>query len=646
MPCPGFAGIKGNTRKKMKPIRILLRGVRWALIAALGLALNGIATIHAQGLTLTAITVASQPAQSIAGVQVRAPGASSSQPQTFTAGQAITAGAEITVPRDARIELTSSNGNKITLHGGARFVAGTVTSQGESHQPLGGRIDFQVRKALDFFNIQYERITAAVKGTEYSVEIDPGQTFTLAVTEGAVEVEREVQIRITDESGAVAAELEDSENAQGSGIRIAEVLRAGQRKRYQLDVEEYLAEFKNYGEAEAYFRKALSEAEGSKDRHGTLRSVLNLMELNWKAGKLAATPELEAKCVALAQALADAAGEAACLRLAGFAYHILGDLRKAIGYFEKSLAMIKGFHAQPDHKIIAANLYNLALSYGTLGEYRKALDYGGQALAMGERLAAGRDRQFVAVSYNHVGRSHGALGDQSKAIDYYQKALAMSERLNAGRDHPAIAMSFNHLGIAYAALGEHRRAVESHEKALAMRERLYAGRDHHHTATSYNNIGSASFMLGDYRKAIEYAEKGLAMRERLFAGRDHWFIGASLHILGRTYDAMGDYRKAIEYFEKGLAIRQRVYAADHLEIAASLINLGRSTRLAGDPRKAIEYHEKALAMRERLYPGRDHESVAQALGGLAAANAAAGNKVEARRYRERATAMNSRLKSQ
>ena len=629
----------------MKLIRKLLRHSRWALIAALGLALNGIATTYAQGLTLAAITVAGQPAQSIAGVQVRAPGASSSHSQTLTAGQAITAGAEITVPRDARIELTSSNGNKITLHGGARFVAGSVTAQGESHQPLGGRIDFQVRKALDFFNIQYERITAAVKGTEYSVEIDPGQTFMLAVSEGAVEVEREVQIRVAGDPGAVGAEAGDAENEQDSSIRIAEVLRAGQRKSYQLGVEEYLAEFNNYGEAEAYFKAALSEAEGSKDQRGILRSVLNLMELNWKAGKLAATAGLEAKCVALAQALADAVGGAACLHLAGFSYHILGDLRKAIGYFEKSLALLEGFNAQRDRGIRAANLHNLALSYGTLGEHRKALEYGGQALAMREQIAAGRDRPFVAMSYNLLGRSHSALGEHHKAIDLYQKALVMSERFSAGRDHPAVAMSLNHLGLAYATLGERRRAVESHEKALAMRERLFAGRDHHDTATSYNNIGSASLLLGDYRKAIEYAEKGLAMRERLFSGRDHWYIGASLHILGRTYDGLGDYRKAIEYFEKSLAIRQRVYVADHLEIAASLINLGRSNRLAGDARKAIEYHEKALAMRERLYPGRDHESVAQALGGLAAANAAAGNKVEARRYRERADAMNRRLKS-
>src|SRR6185503_11740866 len=125
----------------------------------------------------------------------------SGQPQTLSAGQTVPPGAELILPRGARIALVSSNGNRITLHSGARFVAGTVTAQGESHQPLAGRIDFQVRKALDFFNVQYDRITAAVKGTDYSIEIDPAKTLKLSVTNGVVEVERQVQIRFAEAAG-------------------------------------------------------------------------------------------------------------------------------------------------------------------------------------------------------------------------------------------------------------------------------------------------------------------------------------------------------------------------------------------------------------------------------------------------------------
>src|SRR6185436_10224390 len=115
----------------------------------------------------------------------------------------------------------------------------------ESHQPLAGRIDFQVRKALDFFNVQYDRITAAVKGTDYSIEIDPAKSLKVSVTEGVVEVERQVQIKVAEAAGS--ATTTETTKSEG-GIRVTEDIKAGQSRTYQLDVEEYLAEFKNFGE--------------------------------------------------------------------------------------------------------------------------------------------------------------------------------------------------------------------------------------------------------------------------------------------------------------------------------------------------------------------------------------------------------------
>jgi hypothetical protein len=201
----------------------------WGWLVALTLLGAGAATnAQAQGLTVAIITVDGHPAQSVAGVQVRLPGATSGQAQTLKAGEVIPPGAELTVPRGATVELTSSNGNTITLHPGARFLTGVVTAKGESHQPLGGRIDFQVRRALDFFNIQYERITASVKGTDYSVDIEPAKSLTLSVTDGVVEVERQVQIRTTEVVSSTSATATTSR--QGSGIRVAEDLKAGQSK--------------------------------------------------------------------------------------------------------------------------------------------------------------------------------------------------------------------------------------------------------------------------------------------------------------------------------------------------------------------------------------------------------------------------------
>jgi hypothetical protein len=138
----------------------------WGWIVALVLLIaEGNTSAQSQGLTVATIIVDGQPSQSVANVQVRLTGAATGQPQTLKAGQAVVAGAELTLPRGAKVELTSSNGNTITLHPGARFLTGVVTAKGESHHPLSGRADFQVKKALDFFNVQYDRITASVKGT-------------------------------------------------------------------------------------------------------------------------------------------------------------------------------------------------------------------------------------------------------------------------------------------------------------------------------------------------------------------------------------------------------------------------------------------------------------------------------------------------
>src|SRR5688500_14514787 len=104
----------------MNPIRSCRLRVGSRLVAG-WLLLGCIAGAYAQGLTVSAITVDGQTAKTVAGVQVLAPGATQRQAQSLASGQVIASGTEITLPRAARVELTSSNGNKMTLHPGARF---------------------------------------------------------------------------------------------------------------------------------------------------------------------------------------------------------------------------------------------------------------------------------------------------------------------------------------------------------------------------------------------------------------------------------------------------------------------------------------------------------------------------------------------
>ena len=288
MPLASQVALSGNQGRRVGAtwwawVGLLLQVAITAITAA---TFATAATAATPGLAIATITVQGQPVQSLADVQVRLPGAARSKGQTLTQSQVLAPGTELTLPRGATLVLLSSNDNSITLHPGARFVVGTVTARGETHQPQGGLISFQVKQALDYFNISYDRFTAAVKGTSYSVEIDAANSLTFSVTEGVVEVEREVEIRIAGapsnassnaQSSADADDAEDSPVSQGRGIRIAEDLKAGQRKSYKLNVAEYLDEFKNFSEAEAYFTQALTAAQTHGDAHRTIRALFNLM---------------------------------------------------------------------------------------------------------------------------------------------------------------------------------------------------------------------------------------------------------------------------------------------------------------------------------------------------------------------------------
>ncbi len=245
----------------------LVRALVGLVLAWAGLAQAADAT----GLRVASLTLQGQPVTSLADVSLRAPGHAKPQPQTLATGQVLPPGTEITMPAGASAVLLSQNSNAVTLFPNASFVVGTVTELGESHRPLAGKIEFQVRQALDFYNVSYNRFTAAVKGTVYSVEISPAQqTIEFHVTEGEVEVDQRLPLRVRN-SVDEASDAEPS-TAGAAELHLTDSLSSGERRKYDLNVESYLKEFGNFAEVEAYFNQALAAAERSGDgRKSTAR---------------------------------------------------------------------------------------------------------------------------------------------------------------------------------------------------------------------------------------------------------------------------------------------------------------------------------------------------------------------------------------
>ena len=331
-------------------------------------------------------------------------------------------GAEIAVPPRASVELLDANGNRTMLYPGSRIVLLHLSARGARQQMMEGRARFSISKALDYFNVNTpDRFLATVKGTDYELTLVPGKSVEFKVAEGAVEVERTGTVRIAQDTQGQPREVEN--------VAEAESLKAGQAKRYDLTQAQYLREFGNFKEAEAYFRQALAEAEKGADQQRIQRARESL---GWMLITLSVYQEaasLFQRNLEAARQNTDEAAQADALQGLGVAYAELNEYRRAIAYYEQALAMRKRLFGERDRDGIAVLYNNLGVAYLNLNEYRRAIEHYEQSLKMQRRLFPGRDMDVIALSLRNLGDANEKLGDVAAAAKYREEANAMSARI-------------------------------------------------------------------------------------------------------------------------------------------------------------------------------------------------------------------------
>ena len=101
----------------------------------------------------------------------------------------------------------------------------------------------------------------------------------------------------------------------------------------------------------------------------------------------------------------------------GIAYSDLGDPRKAIEFYERSLSGKRKI----EYRANEGRLLNcLGVAYSDLGETRKAIEFYKQAQSIGGRV---KDRRGEVYPTGNLGVVYFRLGETRKAIEYYQKQL-------------------------------------------------------------------------------------------------------------------------------------------------------------------------------------------------------------------------------
>ena len=267
----------------------------------------------------------------------------------------------------------------------------------------------------------------------------------------------------------------------------------------------------------------------------------------------------------------------------GNAYVALGEMRRAIEYYEQCLVIYREIG---DRWGEGADLGNLGITYKNLGDARRAIGYYEQALGIRHEIG---DRRGEGNDLGNVGNAYAALGEVRRAIEYYEQALVIAREIGDWRGE---GYRLGNLGSAHYRLGEVRRAIECYEQALAIFHEIG---DRHGEGAELGNLGAAYARLGEVQRAIEYYEKALTVAREI---GDRHNEGTWLGNLGIAYKNLGEVQRAIEYYEQALAIRREI--GDRRGEGNDLSNLGVAYRNLGDLARARQLWEQALSIYEAI----------------------------------------------
>lgn len=473
-------------------------GVAWWLALLLFFASH---TAGAQSLRVVEVRVAGKVVDSAVVIRQFVPPQRDAADLQVQAGQALTDGVEIGVPARTVVVLQSANGNRIELAPDTRFGA-RVGAGGEVHSVSGGSARFEVQRALSFFNVEFNRFVALVRGTEFEVAAGSNGEGAAAVQQGRIAVLREVPTLMLDTGRTLDMLEQDALDAQA-------------RPRRQWPALEALRRYTHSDEALRQYAGDLARAEQDKDRDAQF-TALNNMGLTWLArgvpGNAVAPFQ---RMLRLAQSGEDDPWRARALNNLGAAALEQGDARGAVTHLENALAVNRTLEPRAAQRRIAQVEGNLGLAYRRLGELAKARAYTERSLQANRQLAGGGDSAAVARNLEALGNIES---DPVKGVQLHRDALQMRERLFSDGLHPELASSHINLGFLATRAGDDRAAADHYGRAVALREKLFVRQNHPLLAAALVLHGAALCRSGDTAAGVPQTQRALAMREALSKG--------------------------------------------------------------------------------------------------------------------------------
>jgi len=273
----------------------------------------------------------------------------------------------------------------------------------------------------------------------------------------------------------------------------------------------------------------------------------------------------------------------------------------------------------------ATTLNNIADIHHRLGEPRKALDYFLRSL---ELKKPGRSR---AISLDNIGGVYYSLSDYQQALDHIQQALAIFRTLGNPRDE---AVALNNLANVWGKLGDLNRSLEYLNQALVL---IRKTKDKSEEAGYLYNAGNCTLLMGAYEQALEYARQSIGISRDIKSSRGE---ADGLTLLCNIYAASGESGKALEACNDALPMHRK--NRGRFGEYNTLTTLSRLHQQNGAIPKAVELRQAALALNREIGDPGGELSALHALGKFALHD---GDLIQARNHIEQAIKIGESLRA-
>jgi tetratricopeptide (TPR) repeat protein len=303
------------------------------------------------------------------------------------------------------------------------------------------------------------------------------------------------------------------------------------------------------------------------------------------------------QALVIAREIGDRRGEGNRLGNLGSAYYQLGQVDTAIGYYDQALVISRDIN---DLRGEGAWLGNLGSAYYQLGQVDTAIGYYDQALVIAREIG---DRRNEGAWLGNLGLAYSDLGQVDTAIGYYDQALVIAREIGDRRNEGSV---LGNLGLAYSDLGQVEKAIKYYDQALVIAREIG---DRRGEGSVLGNLGLAYSDLGQVDTAIEYYNQALVIAREIGDRRNE---GAWLGNLGLAYSDLGQVDTAIEYYNQALVIAREI--GDRRNEGSVLGNLGLAYSDLGQVDAAIEYYNQALVIAREIGDRRGEGSVLGKLG--------------------------------